>query len=148
VLELISHLRRGAALTVVVAAGLVLAGCGTGHPKPLTGTAALDAKIRDAATSFTGVRGTKASCVYRTCTLAWNERVHDTHESWLIARTVIASLDDSYYRPMRRFTLRISDHHTERLWSFACRAEYPRSPNFSDAHWPHDQCVQTARPLT
>lgn len=131
---------RGCALAVVVA-GFVLAGCGASGAKHLT----LEAKIREDAVSFTGVAGAKGSCVARTCTLTWDERVHDTHESWLIAQTTIASLDDSYYQPMRHFTLRIRDRHTKHLWSFACRPDYS---NRSDAHWPYDQCVQTVRPLT
>jgi hypothetical protein len=133
--------RQAPFILAVVAAGLVLAGCGAGRPRPL----ALQAKIHTDALSFTGVRGTKGVCVFRTCTITWNERVHDKHEGWLIAQTTIASLDDSYYRPMRRFTLRIRDRHTKRLWSFACSADYLDS---SDAHWPYDQCVQTVRPLT
>ena len=137
---------KGFAALAVVAAGLVLAGCGANHPKTLTGAAAIEGKIREEPPAFV-TRGWTVSCVSRNCTLAWNDRVHDTHESWLIAQTVIASMDDPYYRPMRHFTLRISDRHTERLWSFACRVDYPK-PSESDAHWPYDQCVQTVRPLT
>ena len=49
--------------------------------------------ISGAMVSFTAAGG-KGSCVSRTCTLTRNERVHDTHESWLIARTTIAELAD------------------------------------------------------
>jgi hypothetical protein len=139
VLKRISHLTGGAAVIVAFAAGLAL-GCGAGHPKALT----LQAKMRQDAPFLTN--GTaKASCRSRSCTLSWHDRVHSVHESWLIARTTIASLDDPYYRPMQRFVLRIRDRHTKRLWSFACHQEYS---NRSDAHWPYDRCVQTVRPLT
>jgi hypothetical protein len=135
--------RAPALLLILLPAVLGLAGCGAAHPKPLTGVAALEAKIRDLPRD---TRRLTVSCVSRACTLTWNERVHDSHEGWLIARTTIGEMEDPDFFRMRHYRLRIRDLHTQRLWLFSCRR--PRNPDRTDANWPYDLCAQSVRPLT
>ena len=138
-LRRISYILGGAAVVFLALVAVHLAARDARASKPLT----LATKMRQGAPFLTDGTAT-ASCRSHVCTLTWDERVHDRHESWLIAQTTIASLDDPYYRPMQRFMLRIRDLQTSRVWSFACHQEYS---NRSDANWPYDRCVQTVRPL-
>ena len=133
------------ALLIVLAASLVLAGCGASHVRPTA--ASLAAQIRWDG----GPVGLKASCTTRhTCTVTWPERVHDAHEGWLIAFGEVFGIDtDPNFHSIRHLNLRIEDQRTQRVTSFTCALKH-RNVASADANTspPRDWgCVETQSDL-
>ena len=138
------------ALLPVLAVLLVLAGCGSSGPKPLTGTAAFVAYVREDGGFADNPR---ISCTRHACSMVWKDNVFDVHSTWLGARMEMWGVDaDERLASIRRLNMRVVDTHRRRVATFACVLHHyelaPWPKGAKSVSYPEEKCVKKLRALT
>jgi len=137
----------------VLAASLLLAGCGASHATRTTTRATIAAEIRRDGGPFMETGDFNVSCPSRhACALTYNDGVFDRWANWLGVRTQVWSMDnDERYASVRHLHITVIDRHSGRVASFVCilrHRDLHRKGTFSDnAVGLRDYCVERIHEL-
>jgi hypothetical protein len=135
---------------LVIAALLLLAGCGASHAKLARAT--LASRVRDTAVLMGSGRDTKVTCGPHACTITWKDNVWGGRPDWLGAFAEVVDLEDhSQYPSVHHFNIRVVDHRRRRVASFTCAEDKGKDGIWGTgkAQIPKDYgCVQALHRLT